>query len=340
MKKITKILTYVVVFMLGMITLQTEASAACSQHNMQVTSQVNGTCTQPGYLVYRCNSCGQTEQRYTEPLGHNFNVLFEWQNENTVCYAREVCTRCGYNERRQASMELETYAPTCTVQGKKVYTAKYNGKFETRTTYIPMIDHNYCEVSNVVYKEATCTDSQYNYLKCGMCGQNPQSSDYIKETNPALGHTFENGVCATCGFEEGEKQNANTTVYAEIGSEFTIIIPKHIVIDAETKTGAYTVGVTGDIAGNETVKIIPEESFAMTQSGKSDITASVSQDKTEWVFSEMLENNVIGNGSISVEDLTAGSWSGNFNFSIALEGAESEYKDSVQNTTYADVVYN
>ena len=56
----------------------------------------------------------------------------------------------------------------------------------------------------------------------------------------------------------------------------------------------------------------------MKQSGKNDISALVSQDKTVWDYSE---TNQLGYGLIDASDITAGSWNGTFNFNIKLENS-------------------
>lgn len=56
----------------------------------------------------------------------------------------------------------------------------------------------------------------------------------------------------------------------------------------------------------------------MSQSGKDDITATVSQNKFAWNCDD-LKNNNVANGIIRATDLTAGSWNGTFNFAITLK---------------------
>ena len=60
--------------------------------------------------------------------------------------------------------------------------------------------------------------------------------------------------------EEVEYQNTEdedytnvTNVFAEIGSEYKVTIPKTIVLSGVTKSADYYVKVEGDIAGYETV---------------------------------------------------------------------------------------
>ena len=74
-------------------------------------------------------------------------------------------------------------------------------------------------------------------------------------------HTIENQNT----FTDGEQ---STTVYAEIGSEFKVTIPKKITLDGATKSGTYKVTVEGDIAGLETIKVQPDASVALNSKDK------------------------------------------------------------------------
>ena len=143
----------------------------------------------------------------------------------------------------------------------------------------------------------------------------------VSGTVPAYAATGTSGTTSTLSVETGEAVEGTNAVnvYVEIGSSYTVTIPKTITLDGTTKTGSYTVSVAGDIAGDETVKVVPDASFAMSQTDKADVTASITQDKTAWKVSEF---GTAGNGSISASGLTAGAWNGTFNFNVGLEKAE------------------
>ena len=66
-------------------------------------------------------------------------------------------------------------------------------------------------------------------------------------------------------------ETAQTSVYAEVGSTFTVTIPKKITLSGETKAGTYNVTCNGDIAGTEFISVAPAASFDMTQKGKADL---------------------------------------------------------------------
>lgn len=122
-----------------------------------------------------------------------------------------------------------------------------------------------------------------------------------------------------------ENETLATDVLYNQDSSFTVTIPKLITLDS-TKISNYTVTVTGDIASNEQVNVIPEKEFlmkdqALTGTKKTDVTATVSQDKEGWKFNEF---TTLGNGTVTAEGLTSGSWKGSFWFNISLDNLENE----------------
>jgi hypothetical protein len=115
-------------------------------------------------------------------------------------------------------------------------------------------------------------------------------------------------------------RTTETEVIYNQESSFMVRIPKLIDLGSDKLTN-YTVGVSGDISSDEVIKVVPEDSFLMKdisggENPKADITATVTQDKTEWIFNEF---DIIGNGNVSAPDLTSGKWQGSFWFNINLE---------------------
>lgn len=109
-------------------------------------------------------------------------------------------------------------------------------------------------------------------------------------------------------------------VYATLPSSFTVKIPKKVILTGTANgSGAYTVEVSGDIAGDEVITVAPDASVAMKQTGKDDVTATIAQTKTTWtVADEELATGVRTTGTITASGLTAGQWKGSFNFDISL----------------------
>ena len=107
-----------------------------------------------------------------------------------------------------------------------------------------------------------------------------------------------------------------TNVFAELGSEYKVTIPKTIVLSGTTKKANYTVKVEGDIAGYETVNVVPDSSVELRTKNKDSQTGTITQDKTAWKFDNF---DVDANGTVEASSLTAGKWSGTFNFNINLD---------------------
>jgi hypothetical protein len=134
------------------------------------------------------------------------------------------------------------------------------------------------------------------------------------------------------------------------GSTFSVTIPKTIVLAGATNTdnqATYKVTVSGNIASNETINVVPSDSgkdaegnptFSMsdTKRVKSDLTATIEQTVTKFVDKQVttdttdtakLETQEKGDdsktieGTVTIANLTSGSWSGNFNFAISLSAS-------------------
>ncbi len=118
---------------------------------------------------------------------------------------------------------------------------------------------------------------------------------------------------------EDEDYSNQTNVFAEIGSEYKVTIPKVIVLSGITKKADYYVKVEGDIAGYETVNVVPDKNVVLHSSNKADETGIITQDKTSWHVSDF---DVDANGTVEAPSLTAGKWSGIFNFNINITGSE------------------
>ena len=109
-----------------------------------------------------------------------------------------------------------------------------------------------------------------------------------------------------------------TRVSVSLDSEFIITIPKDIVLNGETGEANYTVNAKGDIAGNQILKVVPDAEFNMNENGGKSTTATVTQEKTNYTYQEMLGNGTDYSGSVKAI-LTAGEWAGKFTFNINFE---------------------
>lgn len=126
-------------------------------------------------------------------------------------------------------------------------------------------------------------------------------------------------------YENGVSGENSVNVHITVASAFDVVIPKTIILSGESKTGQYSVKVKGDLPGATRVHVVPDSSFTLSQTEKEDVTATVSQDKTEWGIQNLSTDAV---GTISALDVTSGAWNGTFNFNISFDGTPSAHTHS------------
>lgn len=126
----------------------------------------------------------------------------------------------------------------------------------------------------------------------------------------------------------------DTEVLYDLGSTFSVVIPKRIVLDATSKDSDYAVRVYGDISSDKKVTVAPQDALTdidgvnfymkdQAEKGvkKADVQADVTQDVVDWTSAEVTADTS-KNGNVEAPTITAGSWKGTFNFNIALADAE------------------
>ena len=107
-----------------------------------------------------------------------------------------------------------------------------------------------------------------------------------------------------------------TSVYAQVGSEYKVTIPKVIVLSGVQKQASYYVKVEGDIAGTEKIHVIPEEVVYLNSKNKDTEVGIITQDRTSWSYTTLGKQ---ANGKVVADGLTAGKWDGIFYFNIEME---------------------
>lgn len=135
-----------------------------------------------------------------------------------------------------------------------------------------------------------------------------------------------------------DEELSEVEVYATVAPSFTLKIPKTIVLSSEGEA-EFAVEAKGDITGNQTINVVPDDSFMMSEmipgtatkvdaaSAKDDIEATVTMADTAWTYIDDFkaaadaDTYVAHEGSISAPDISAGSWAGVFNFTISLDNA-------------------
>ena len=134
--------------------------------------------------------------------------------------------------------------------------------------------------------------------------------------------------------------DAGTTRETEVlytqASNYSVIIPKTIVLDGQTKASDYTVKVSGDISSDKQVLVAPQDTLAdidgvnfymvdqaSTGTKKADVQADVTQNATVWTSAEVCAlEGTTKDGNVAAPTITAGSWKGTFTFNITLEDTQ------------------
>ena len=115
----------------------------------------------------------------------------------------------------------------------------------------------------------------------------------------------------------------NTEVIANIASYYSVLLPKKI--DVSSTREAFTVKVSGDISSGEELSVTPATTVTLNdkssaQEKKLAVEGTVGQTKKVWKFNEISTSGyATTDGYIEAFDLTAGSWSGQLAFTIALQ---------------------
>jgi len=137
--------------------------------------------------------------------------------------------------------------------------------------------------------------------------------------------------------EADEKTIEDTEVLYSLASNYSVVIPKRIVLDGDTKASDYTVKVSGDISSDKQVSVAPQDALedveginfymkdqAEAGTKKADVEATVTQEATVWSSAEVCKTDgTTKNGNVSAPTITAGSWKGMFDFEISLQNIAS-----------------
>lgn len=164
--------------------------------------------------------------------------------------------------------------------------------------------------SNAFATEINLENSSANVSKHGTVTKDSGSDTFNDETT----NVWQDGTIT----EE-------VRVNVDVASSFTITIPKEIVLDGNTGKANYVVNAKGDIAGDQKITVTPDASFTLSETGgKANVTATVTQANTEYDYTKLQGDGTEYDGNISAT-LTAGEWSGKFNFNIELKAENCEH---------------
>lgn len=174
------------------------------------------TCTEEGYISYKCNACDKEWQEAIPATGHSYEstvtkpTCLEWG------YTTHTCSNCGdsYTDSNTTptghSYESTITPPTCTEEGYTTHTCSCGHYY--KDSYTSHTGHNY----QSTVTEPTCTSDGYTTHACSNC-----DSSYDDNLVPATGHTSvtDEGYAATCtktGLTEGSHCSVcNETIVAQ-----------------------------------------------------------------------------------------------------------------------------
>lgn len=189
-------------------------------HKYETISQKQVSCTEQGYVVYKCITCGENLiSDYVNALGHNYESVTIPATCTERGYTTNTCSRCGemtitgYVDVLGHSYTTQTIEATCTINGCVRHSCTRCGYYY-ETNVVNARGHNYSQTS----VDATCTTSGGVKNYCTICGYY-----YMTEETPAFGHSYNTFVArvATC-MNNGERHFKCT----KCGDFYYTTIPK------------------------------------------------------------------------------------------------------------------
>ena len=122
-----------------------------------------------------------------------------------------------------------------------------------------------------------------------------------------------------------------------VNGKIQVGVPTTIIIDGTPNSDGYYVGeasgkVKGNISGATVISVVPDSEVTLQSQGKADVTAPIEQDYTQFVVSTSeysgakvnkhvtpsFNDDAVFDVSVKTKNLSAGSWSGSFNYNIAV----------------------
>ena len=159
---------------------------ACKHKHNYETTVVDPTCTEQGYTLHTCTSCGENyKDTYVEALGHGYGQpTWTWSADYTSATAIFTCAKdvTHVEEVAAALTENVTTAATCTEDGAKTYTATltFNGQ-------------TYTDVKTVTVEK---TGHSISGNSCVYCGR--PASEGLDMTLIGEGKTYTVSGIGTC----------------------------------------------------------------------------------------------------------------------------------------------
>lgn len=174
----------------------TRCSVSRDHTHSYVPKTTHPTCLIDGYVTYECQ-CGSDYigDETISALGHNF--------------VNESCSRCGTHAPHQHSYTSYVVNPSCEADGYIIFMCACSHSYKSEEV-IPKNGHKYsgdeCSVCGqrrdhihsytMKVVNAKCEENGYVLFEC-RCSYSYRGEEEL----PALGHSYENGICKRCNRE-------------------------------------------------------------------------------------------------------------------------------------------
>ena len=262
-----------------------------------IDNAVAATCEDPGLTEgSHCEHCGQiiTAQETIDPLGHDYSISYEWEDDNDTVTATAVCRRNNAHsiiETVEATYETVT-AAGCETAGVGKYTATFTNEafsLQTKEVTIPATGHDWTEStyiwaadnSTVTASKACNNDhghditetveTTYSVVKAAGCEQSGTgrytavfaNSAFAEQTKdvrlPATGHDW--GEITYTWAEDNSKVTALQICNNDHGHYIIEeVVPAYAELSAAgcetTGTGRYTATFTNALFAAQTKDIV------------------------------------------------------------------------------------
>lgn len=170
---------------LTILGVSTDPATWC-EHDREVISETQSTCTEKGKIVEHCDICNVDVTKYKDKLPHNYQLLetieATCQSKGKIIYR---CSTCNGEEIEKTPKVAHVYQVSETIEAKCTEPGHIVEKCvmcsSTQKTNINAIGHS-LETNSIV--NATCTSGGYTIEKCTMCS----ATQNTNKTN-ALGHS-------------------------------------------------------------------------------------------------------------------------------------------------------
>ena len=195
-----------------------EVTISEANHNLTYVAKQHATCTVNGNIAYwYCAECGKyfadkdatveiNQEDTVIYASHNYNSdpVWAWSEDNSSAVAKFTCDTCKESVFVETTTSSKTEAPSCTVNGKTVYTAEvtFGGTVYTGTkeVVIPATGHTYAQVG----EHFTWTEDYsgaYVTIKCA-CGDTQMVEAIVtsKTTAPTFDADGKIVYTATAGY--------------------------------------------------------------------------------------------------------------------------------------------